>query len=82
MVTEAAGTGKPIHVFHLPGESKKFTRFHRAMETRGFTRPFTGTLAQWSYEPLNEAARVAPKIRELVGLSAPVLPLAPLAESR
>ncbi len=68
MVTEAAGTGAPIHVAHLPGGSKKFRRFHRAMETRGFTRPFDGTLSSWTYEPLNEAARIAPRIRALAGL--------------
>lgn len=73
MVTEAAGTGKPIHVFHLPGGSTKFDRFHNAMETRGFTRPLGGQLQCWRYEPLNEAARIAPRIRKLAGLSAPSL---------
>ena len=68
MVTEAAATGKPIHVYHLPGGNQKFARFHRAMETRGLSRAFTGALETWEYEPLNEAARVAPKIRELLGL--------------
>ena len=81
MVTEAAGTGAPIHVVHLPGGSPKFSRFHRAMETRGFARPFDGTLSKWSYEPLNEAARIAPKIKELLADLAPA-DLARMAESR
>jgi len=76
MVTEAAGTGKPIHVVHLPGGSKKFTRFHRAMETRGFTRRFDGMLESWTYEPLNEAARIAPQIRDLLGLNQVAIPAA------
>jgi len=82
MVTEAAASGKPTHVFHLPGGSKKFARFHRSMETRGFTRPLDGALKSWTYEPLNEAARIAPKIRELAGLAEPLPLLAPLPESR
>ena len=68
MVTEAASTGKPVHVIHLPGGNTKFDRFHRAMETRGMTRHFNGDLPTWQYEPLNEAARIAPAIRSLLGL--------------
>ncbi len=67
MATEAAATGKPIHIFHLPGGGNKLARFHRSMETRGLARPFKGDLPTWSYEPLHEAARVAVRIRELVG---------------
>ena len=68
MVTEAASTGKPVHVIHLPGGNEKFTRFHRSMETRGLTRTFRGALESWTYEPLNEAARIAPRIRAMLGL--------------
>ncbi len=68
MVTEAASTGKPVHVIHLPGGNKKFQRFHQAMETRGITRVFKGELDHWSYEPLNEATRIAPLIRGRLGL--------------
>ncbi len=68
MVTEATSTGKPVHVFRLPGGNKKFDRFHLAMETRGYARPFAGELPSWTYEPLNEAARVAPRIRALLEL--------------
>lgn len=70
MVTEAVSTGKPVHVLHLPGGNKKFARFHRAMETRGYTRTFHGKLTTWEYEPLNEAARIAPMIRAKIGLDA------------
>ena len=63
MVSEAASTGKPVHVVHLSGGSAKFRRFHAGMEKAGITRPFTGTLAEWSYEPLAETQRVAAEIR-------------------
>ena len=63
MVSEACATGKPVHVFHLPGGSAKFRRFHAGFETAGFTRPFTGQLESWTYDPPRETERVAGLIR-------------------
>lgn len=63
MVSEAAATGKPVHVVDLEGGSKKFDRFHEAMATRGITRPFAGTLEQWSYEPPDDMAKVVAEIQ-------------------
>ena len=64
MVSEAAATGKPVHVVALEGGSKKFARFHRAMEEAGITRPFRGAIEAWSYSPPDEAARAAALIRD------------------
>src|SRR3546814_9775357 len=50
MVSEAASTGKPVHVVHLQGRSAKFTRFHQALVAAGIARPFTGTLEAWRSE--------------------------------
>lgn len=44
MVSEAVASGKPVHVFDLPGGSKKFAHFHHTMRAKGLTHPFTGTL--------------------------------------
>src|SRR3546814_7876535 len=63
MVSEAASTGKPVHVVHLQGRSAKFTRFHEALVEAGIARPFTGTLEAWSYAPLDETRRIAGEIR-------------------
>lgn len=63
MVSEAAATGKPVHVVHLEGGSRKFTRFHEAMTARGITRPFSGTLESWTYEPPDDMAIVVAEIR-------------------
>jgi len=63
MVSEAASTGKPVHVVHLQGRSAKFDRFHAALVQAGITRPFTGTLEEWSYAPLDETQRIAGEIR-------------------
>jgi hypothetical protein len=63
MVSEAASTGRPVHVVHLRGRSPKFTRFHEALVSAGITRPFTGTLENWDYTPLAETRRAAAEIR-------------------
>jgi mitochondrial fission protein ELM1 len=63
MVSEAAATGKPVHVVHLEGGSKKFSRFHEALATRGITRPFTGALEQWAYDPPDDMAMVVDEIQ-------------------
>ena len=62
LVSEAAATGRPVHVVPLKGGSARFDRFHRAMERAGITRPFDGRLDRWSYQPLQETRRVAEDI--------------------
>jgi hypothetical protein len=51
MVTEAAGTGKPVYVQALQGRSARLARFHRLMRDRGATRPFAGRLESWTCAP-------------------------------
>ena len=40
MVSEAAATGKPVHIVGLDGGDAKFARFHQTMREAGITRPF------------------------------------------
>jgi mitochondrial fission protein ELM1 len=63
LATDAAATGKPVHVLSMPGGSEKFARFHADLSQRGVARPFTGSLESWSYAPLDETNRAA---RELL----------------
>jgi len=63
MVSEAAATGRPVHVIELAGGSAKFRRFHDALRTAGIVRPFTGAIEQWTYPPLDDTARAAAEIR-------------------
>jgi hypothetical protein len=63
MVSEAATTGKPVFTVDLAGGSSKFRRFHEAMRAEGITRPFAGTLDQWTYPPLRDTQRAAEEIR-------------------
>ncbi len=59
MATEAAATGKPIHVLAVDGSGGKLDAFHRSLAKRGCSRPFTGKLESWSYTPLLETDRAA-----------------------
>lgn len=66
MVSEGCTTGKPVQVIDLPGGSDKFRRFHQTMRDDGLTRPFTGKLEQWTYQPLNDVHLVAERIKQLL----------------
>lgn len=68
MVTEAAGTGKPVYVQSLKGKSRRLARFHALMRERGATRPFEGKLESWSYPPINDTELVASAIRYALAL--------------
>jgi mitochondrial fission protein ELM1 len=59
MVSEAASTGKPVHVVAVNHGSARLVQFHRSLQEAGITRPFAGTFESWNYEPLDEARRVA-----------------------
>jgi mitochondrial fission protein ELM1 len=63
MVTEAAGTGKPVYVQALKGRSRQLARFHALMRERGATRPFEGRIETWTYAPINDTEVVASAIR-------------------
>src|SRR6266852_7446906 len=47
MVSEAAATGKPVHIIGLDGGDAKFARFHETMRQAGITRPFAGRVESW-----------------------------------
>jgi hypothetical protein len=66
MVSESAAAGKPLYVFDLPGGSDKFARFHRLLREEGVTRTFTGTLANYTYAPLDDVSMVATRVRMLL----------------
>jgi mitochondrial fission protein ELM1 len=66
MISEAAATGKPVHIIELDGGDAKFARFHQAMRDSGITRPFTGRIESWRYAPLDDTARAGAALRALV----------------
>jgi uncharacterized protein len=66
MISEAAATGKPIHILDLDGGNAKFARFHRLMAAAGITRPFRGVVEAWSYPIPDDTARAGAALRALV----------------
>ncbi|WP_395671592.1 mitochondrial fission ELM1 family protein [Phenylobacterium sp.] len=63
LATDAAATGKPVHILPMAGPgSRKFTAFHAALRTRGLSRPFADALPAWSYTPLAETDRAAAEL--------------------
>jgi uncharacterized protein len=68
MVSEAAATGKPVHIVDLDGGSEKFARFHHAMQAAGVSRPFTGAIESWRYTPPDDTSRAAAEIRRRLAL--------------
>ena len=67
MASEAASTGKPVYIAAMDGGSARFDAFHALLREEGVTRPFDGTLASWSYEPVNDTPRIAAEIRRRIG---------------
>jgi mitochondrial fission protein ELM1 len=66
MISEAASTGKPVYVVHLPGGSRKFDRFHRLMREDGIVKDFKGALAAYRYAPLDDVVVVATRVKALL----------------
>ena len=66
MISEAAATGKPIHILGLDGGNAKFARFHQLMQQAGITRPFAGHVETWSYPIPDDTARAGAALRALV----------------
>jgi mitochondrial fission protein ELM1 len=70
MVSEACATGKPVYIVELEGRKhSKFRDFREMLTTMGIVRRFDGVLDRWSYDPLDETARIAKEIRLRMGLS-------------
>ncbi|MCG8546385.1 MAG: mitochondrial fission ELM1 family protein [Alphaproteobacteria bacterium] len=70
MMTEACATGRPVYIAVPPGRGdSKFSAFHATLADAGIARPFEGTLETWSYEPLNETARIAAEVRRRMGFA-------------
>ena len=66
MISEAAATGKPVHILDLEGGNAKFARFHATMQEAGIIRPFSGRIDSWSYPVPDDTARAGAALRALV----------------
>ncbi|MFL5265838.1 MAG: mitochondrial fission ELM1 family protein [Stellaceae bacterium] len=66
MISEAAATGKPVHILELDGGDAKFARFHATMRAAGITRPFAGRIENWTYPIPDDTARAGAALRALL----------------
>jgi mitochondrial fission protein ELM1 len=64
MISEAATTGKPVYIAALEGGGTRLDKFHESLLNKGIARRFEGSVGAYSYNPLNDAAFVAGKIRK------------------
>lgn len=64
MATEAASTGKPVHILPMVerGKAEKFQRLQEDLFARRAARPFNGSLEGWAYTPLAETERAAREV--------------------
>lgn len=67
MASEAASTGKPVHILPVDGLPAKFRKFHQALERHGASRVFAGRIEKWSYPPLAEADRITAELLPRLG---------------
>lgn len=63
MISESCTTGKPVYMIDLDGGAKRITQLHENLINDGKLRKFEGKLETFSYEPLNDAQRVASEIK-------------------
>ncbi|MBS0359792.1 MAG: mitochondrial fission ELM1 family protein [Proteobacteria bacterium] len=62
LATDAATTGRPVHVLGMAGGGRKFERFQRDLAERGIARRFNGAFEEWRYPPLDETDRAAAEL--------------------
>jgi mitochondrial fission protein ELM1 len=62
MLTDAAFTGRPVHLLPLTGGAPKWARLHHDLAGRGVIKPDAGYTERWDYAPLRETDRAAAEI--------------------
>ena len=68
MLSEACTTGKPVYMIPLDGGHPRIDKLHENLRQSGCLRIFGGTLEHWSYEPLDDAGKIAEEIRKNIDL--------------
>ena len=70
MISEAAISGRPIYVYHLPFKRKslRISNFHREFKKIGITRDLKNIqhLENWDYNLLNESERIGSIIKKRI----------------
>ena len=63
MTSEAVATGKPVYAARMAGGNRRLRRFQALLREEGALRLFDGRLEEWSYEPVDDTARIAGELR-------------------
>ena len=65
MISEAAITGKPVYVAMMKSlkPTGRFKKFYSQLRDLGITRELENSVESWSYNKLNEVARIAPIVK-------------------
>lgn len=70
MISEAAISGKPIYIYHLPfkRKSRRISNFHNEFNKLRITREVNDIhyLEKWTYNSLNESERIASIIKKRI----------------
>jgi len=68
MISEAATSGKPIFVAHMKTKKNnyRFKKFYKLFKELGIVRDLGEKVENWKYEKLNEAERIAFKIKNKI----------------
>ena len=68
MISEAATSGKPIFVAHMKTKKNnyRFKKFYKLFKDLGITRDLGEKVENWKYDKLNEAERIAFKIKSKI----------------
>ena len=66
MISEAAMTGKPIHVAQMPTIKRnyRFKKFFELFKSLNITKDLENSVDNWSYKKLNETDRISRYIKE------------------
>jgi mitochondrial fission protein ELM1 len=65
MISEAATSGKPIFIAHMKAKKNnyRFKKFYKLFKELGIIRDLGEKVENWKYETLNEAEKIAVKIK-------------------
>ncbi len=62
MISEAASTGAPIHIFTPPGGHQKLIKFQNKLAAAGAARLWRGAFEDWRYDPINATPMIAQSV--------------------
>ncbi len=68
MISDALTTGKPTYVIPLLGGAPRLNGALKTLQDNGLIRSFAGSLENYTYTPLQDAAKIAEEIRRKSGL--------------